>query len=1207
MKLKFIKKSLAMLLTAAIGVTGTFSFGTKVNAQESTSEKQIKNIIYMIPDGAGLPAYELTKAVKEAGGLTFAYEASGFNGTMVTSQNKKMHLEDYLMGVATTKSASSSATDSAAGGTALAVGSKTNNGYIGINKNYKPMASILELAEMEGKSTGVVVTCYQYDATPSAFLAHTENRSNYETIIEQMKYSGVNLMLGAGINYSSYTGGNKSDGIAAEGYTIVGTEKELMDAAGTATKDTKIWGTIQGNQHHLPYDWKYGKNYDGIDDTSKNTPTLAEMTEAAIEILSKNEEGFFLMVEGSKVDYGGHHGNTLEIVSEYIAFDEAFKVALDYAKNRTDTVVVSVADHNTGLTNTVSSSKINSAVEAMQKGNKYTDFEWSDGYAHTGADVGVFMYLPEGAEKLAELSSTKVSVDQAKNYKIDNTNVPHYLASLISDMSLEEVTNKLYVDVTDTGKYNNGTFTFSEKNASVKVNTDQAVVNNNTVDLEGQISVYVNGKVYVPKKLLDLIGTNVEIVDEKEIKGSGTKADPYIIANKENFLKFTNNMISGETYDGKYFKQTENIDMSNVAGYVGIGKNGTFAGTYDGQGHTITVNINSSTENGIAVFPYTTGTIMNLGTKGSITNNSSSESGCAGIVRSIRQKGVIVNCYSTVDLTSKKDAAGIAMTLQSSGTIQNCYYNGKIQTKNNYGIAWNQAGSVKNAYYKMEEGSTSLASGNVSGAEKTTFEADTLNSYQDGAVSDILSKEQLCKFVDVEGYEFAFEGSIAKLNKITYTYTDKNGNKITKEVENFTSDVTGYNVSIGEDMDSSKPVLLSGEALNTNGNEVVTETEVTINEYGFATGEIRVTTKVETNYYTTTETLSYAVNIAAPVNKVTEVPTVTVSPTVTETPEFTVTPTVTETPEFTVTPTVTETPEVTVTPTVTETPEFTVTPTVTETPEVTITPTVTEAPEFTVTPTVTEAPEVTITPTVTEAPEFTVTPTVTEAPKFTVTPTVTETPEVTITPTVTEAPEFTVTPTVTETPKVTVEPSIIVKPTITEAPSTTVVPTKPLVSVSGATVSKIKNKDYTGKSIKPSVTVKDKGILLKKGKDYTLTYKNNKKIGKATVIIKGIGAYKGQKKVTFKIVLKKPTIAYVKCKDNKVTLKWNKVKGATGYEIYRSTKKGSGYRKIATIKKGSKVTYKDNSKLKDNKAYYYKIRAVQKKYKSSYSKAVKGN
>lgn len=367
MKSKSVRKCIAALLGTALISTQVLSAGITSNAQESTDEKQIKNIIYMIPDGGGFPAYQIAKAVKEAGGLTSAYQDSNFNGTRVTEENKHMYLADYLAGSVTTRSNNNETTDSAAAGTALSTGTKTNNSYTGVNPNYKPVANILELAQLEGKSTGVIATSYEYDATPAAFVAHTGNRENYSEIIEQMKYSGINLVLGGGINYSSYTGGNKSNGVEQAGYTLVGTEAELENAAKNATEDTRIWGTFQAYSHHMPYDYKYGSSYDGIDDSSKNTPTLAEMTENAIEILSKDEDGFFLMVEGSKIDYGCHHGKTVEIASEYIAFDEAFGVALEYAQSRTDTMIVVVPDHNTGLNSAPEGSKLESVVSTDRK------------------------------------------------------------------------------------------------------------------------------------------------------------------------------------------------------------------------------------------------------------------------------------------------------------------------------------------------------------------------------------------------------------------------------------------------------------------------------------------------------------------------------------------------------------------------------------------------------------------------------------------------------------------------------------------------------------------------------------------------------------------------------------------------------------------------------------------------------------------------
>lgn len=325
--------------------------------------------------------------------------------------------------------------------------------------------------------------------------------------------------------------------------------------------------------------------------------------------------------------------------------------------------------------------------------------------------------------------------------------------------------------------------------------------------------------------------------------------------------------------------------------------------------------------------------------------------------------------------------------------------------------------------------------------------AATLNSNLEDAVnhiSTITSTEELCKFADVEGYDFAFEGSLAKLVNFFYMYTRTDGKIMTKDVENFQPDVTGYNVSIHEEIDNTKPIVLTGIVLNTNGNEEVANFEMHVNEYGFATGEVRVTTKVANHYYTTEETCSYGINITAPISAGTAIP----SPGITETPEVSVT----------------------------------------------------------------------------------------------------------------------------------------------------------LVSIEKVSCSPIGNQSYTGKEIVPSVTLEYKGTLLEAGKDYQLIYKNNKKIGKAAIVIRGIGNFKEQKRITFKIVPKKTKITFAKYQNGKVRLKWKKVKGAAGYEIYCSTQKDSGYKKIGNVKSGTKVTYADKKKLKKKKIYYYKIKAVKKAYKSAYSK-----
>ena len=161
-------------------------------------------------------------------------------------------------------------------------------------------------------------------------------------------------------------------------------------------------------------------------------------------------------------------------------------------------------------------------------------------------------------------------------------------------------------------------------------------------------------------------------------------------------------------------------------------------------------------------------------------------------------------------------------------------------------------------------------------------------------------------------------------------------------------------------------------------------------------------------------------------------------------------------------------------------------------------------------------------------------------------------------------------------------------------------------NISSLSISKISDKTYTGKAIKPSVTVKDGDTKLKKGTDYTVSYKNNKNIGTVSVTIKGKGDYTGSKTIDFKIVPAKTTLKASKQSDTKVKLTWDKVKNAEKYQIYYSTN-GGKYKKLATVS-GSKTSY-TNSKLDFKKNdYKFKIRAYDKvdgtTYYGSYSKAV---
>lgn len=311
-------------------------FAALLSAQDGFAEapqaKPVKNVIMMVPDGTSVPCYALARWWR--GGAP-------------------LNLDPYACGLVRTYSASSIITDSAASATAYATGRKTTNYYVSVSPSEvsspglekpqpgetpRPMPTVAELARLSGRSVGIVATCHIVDATPAAFSSHSTNRKSWDDIFEQQAHSGFDVILGGGTKFlNAASRADKEDMAAAirdQGFELV-TGKAGLDAA----KSKRIFGLF--GSHAMAYD---------LDRDPALEPSLAEMTKKAIATLSSNEKGFFLLVEGSKVDWGAHANNPAGIVSELSAFDDAFKVALDFAKADGDTAIAVCADHgNSGI------------------------------------------------------------------------------------------------------------------------------------------------------------------------------------------------------------------------------------------------------------------------------------------------------------------------------------------------------------------------------------------------------------------------------------------------------------------------------------------------------------------------------------------------------------------------------------------------------------------------------------------------------------------------------------------------------------------------------------------------------------------------------------------------------------------------------------------------------------------------------------------
>ncbi|WP_409290645.1 alkaline phosphatase [Peribacillus sp. SCS-37] len=339
-----MKRMFMLSMTIALFSSGVFS---QIEAGAAPVKKP-KNFIMMVMDGTNSDAVTLARWYK----------------------GRKLALDEILSGGVRTYSYRSAITDSAAAGTALATGRKTIVDAIGmapkdvsgqlapgtnggrfsprqelLEKNVTdglvPAASILEAAKKAGKAAGIVSTSPVQHATPAAFSAHVENRANYEDIAEQQVYQGIDVVLGGGMTFLlPENRRDKADlvkTIFQSGYAY-SDNKDMMNQATPG----KLWGSFAP--------WAIANELDRKQFFPQQ-PSLADMTKKALGSLSRDKDGFFLFVEGSKVDWAAHQNDPAGMVSEILSFDAAVKEALDFAKKDGNTLVVAVTDHgNSGLT-----------------------------------------------------------------------------------------------------------------------------------------------------------------------------------------------------------------------------------------------------------------------------------------------------------------------------------------------------------------------------------------------------------------------------------------------------------------------------------------------------------------------------------------------------------------------------------------------------------------------------------------------------------------------------------------------------------------------------------------------------------------------------------------------------------------------------------------------------------------------------------------
>ncbi|HAQ18735.1 MAG TPA: alkaline phosphatase [Prolixibacteraceae bacterium] len=287
----------------------------------------------------------------------------------LTANGGHLFLDNFKqVGFSKTQSSDNYITDSAAGGTALSAGQKTYNGAIAVNTDTVAIKTILEMAEEKGMSTGLVSTSAITHATPASYIAHQGSRGSYEDIAADFLKTDIDVFIGGG--YKHFTERKDKRDLAGElkqkGYQVLRNMDEIAEV-----KSGKLAGLTADEHNEV---------------VPKRKMDLPLSTKTALHILDQNEKGFFIMIEGSQIDWAGHQKNTGYIVREMLDFDQAIGKALEFAAKDRETLIIVTADHETGgFALAGGDMKTGMVKGAFTSGN------------HTGVMVPVFAYGP-GAE-----------------------------------------------------------------------------------------------------------------------------------------------------------------------------------------------------------------------------------------------------------------------------------------------------------------------------------------------------------------------------------------------------------------------------------------------------------------------------------------------------------------------------------------------------------------------------------------------------------------------------------------------------------------------------------------------------------------------------------------------------------------------------------------------------------------------------------------
>ncbi|UOQ87489.1 alkaline phosphatase [Gracilibacillus salinarum] len=399
---------------------------------------KVENVIFLVGDGMGVSYTSAYRYLKDS------------EDTAVTDATA---YDPYLVGQQMTypEDTEENITDSAAAATAMAAGVKTYNNAIAVDNDGTEVKTVLETAKEQGKSTGLVATSEITHATPAAFGSHDESRHNMNDIADDYYDELINgehkidVLLGGGKDLFERSDRNLTDEFSQDGYSYV-TDKEAL----LSDDNEQVLGLFAD------------RGMPKMLDRTEEIPSLKDMTLSAIDRLNENKDGFFLMVEGSQIDWAGHDNDIVGAMSEMEDFEAVFAAAIEFAKKDKNTLVVATADHSTGgfsigangdynwFSEPISAAKrtpdfmaeqiVNGAsveetlsqyidldlsneevesVKAAAESNELTDIDnaieaifntrtntgWTTG-GHTGEDVPVYAYGPGSDQFIGQIDNT---------------------------------------------------------------------------------------------------------------------------------------------------------------------------------------------------------------------------------------------------------------------------------------------------------------------------------------------------------------------------------------------------------------------------------------------------------------------------------------------------------------------------------------------------------------------------------------------------------------------------------------------------------------------------------------------------------------------------------------------------------------------------------------------------------------------------------